>query len=124
MTDQIREQVSALLDGELPRDEIGLLVRRMERNPELRDRFGRYSTIGEALGAPGGVLASPGFAARVSAALDAPGQEEGHAVKESAPARTAYAAWLRPALGGALAASLALIAVYALQPGAQRLAAS
>ena len=31
MTDQIREQISALLDGELARDELGLLVRRMER---------------------------------------------------------------------------------------------
>ncbi len=32
MTDQIREQMSALLDGELPQDQIGLLVRRMERD--------------------------------------------------------------------------------------------
>ena len=30
MTDQIREQLSALLDGELPRDEMGLLLRRLE----------------------------------------------------------------------------------------------
>ena len=31
MTDQIREQLSALLDGELPRDEMGLLMRRLEQ---------------------------------------------------------------------------------------------
>ena len=53
MTDQIREQISALLDGELPQDEIGLLVRRMERDAELRRTFGSYALIGEALRAPG-----------------------------------------------------------------------
>ena len=57
MTDQIREQVSALLDGELPRDEMGLLVRRLERDPELRRTFGSYALIGEALRAPGAPLA-------------------------------------------------------------------
>ena len=39
MTDQIREQLSALLDGELPRDEMGLLLRRLEESrvaPRLR----------------------------------------------------------------------------------------
>ena len=37
MTDQIREQLSALLDGELPRDEMGLLVRRLERDAAACD---------------------------------------------------------------------------------------
>jgi len=49
MTDQIREQISALLDGELAKDELGLLVRRMERDAELRHAFGNYVLIGEAL---------------------------------------------------------------------------
>ena len=69
MTDQIREQMSALLDGELPQDEIGLLVRRMERDTELRRAFGNYVLIGEALRAPGGITASHGFAARVQAVI-------------------------------------------------------
>jgi len=38
MTDRIREQMSALLDGELPRDEMGLLVRRLERDEAQHDR--------------------------------------------------------------------------------------
>ena len=53
MTDQIREQMSALLDGELPQDQIGLLVRRMERDAELKRAFGSYVLIGETLRAPG-----------------------------------------------------------------------
>jgi negative regulator of sigma E activity len=71
MTDQIREQMSALLDGELPQDQIGLLVRRMERDTELRRAFGSYVLMGESLRAPGGRTAGPGFAARVQAELDA-----------------------------------------------------
>ncbi len=39
MTDQIREQLSALLDGELPRDEMGLLVRRLEKDPGVAPRL-------------------------------------------------------------------------------------
>jgi len=120
MTDQIREQVSALLDGELPPDEVGLLVRRMERNRELRGAFGRYSLIGETLRAPGGLVASPAFAARVSAAIDAP---QGVQPGLRRPAASARARWGRPAFAAAIAASFALIAVIAVQPFAGREAA-
>ena len=63
MTDQIREQLSALLDGELPRDEMGLLLRRLEKDPALRRTFGSYALIGETLRAPGGRIAAQSFAA-------------------------------------------------------------
>jgi sigma-E factor negative regulatory protein RseA len=112
MTDQIREQVSALLDGELPRDEVGLLVRRMERDPDLRRAFGSYSLIGETLRAPGGRTAHPSFAARVSAAIDAPGST----VTSAAPAAARHPRWKRPAVATALAASVALIAIVLVQP--------
>jgi negative regulator of sigma E activity len=112
MTDQIREQVSALLDGELPRDEIGLLVRRMERDPELRRAFGSYSLIGETLRAPGGRTARPSFAARVSAAIDEPRSVQAPV----APPVAARAFWKRPAIATALAASVAVIAIVLVQP--------
>ena len=70
MTDQIREQLSALLDGELPRDEMGLLMRRLDKDPGLRRTFGTYALIGETLRAPGGRIASLSFSASVSAALN------------------------------------------------------
>ena len=92
MTDQIREQVSALLDGELPGDEMGLLVRRLERDAELRRAFGNYALIGEALRAPGAPLASPSFAARVSAAIDAPAGATIDVPLQSTPARRAMTA--------------------------------
>jgi negative regulator of sigma E activity len=117
MTDQIREQVSALLDGELPQDEIGLLVRRMERNPELRRAFGSYSLIGEMLRAPGGHTARPSFAARVSEAIGAPVQAAPPAVAASVAKRPL---WRRPEFATAIAAGLALAALVVVRPYAQK----
>jgi len=113
MTDQIREQMSALIDGELPRDEVGLLVRRMARDAELKRAFGNYVLAGESLRAPGSVLASPGFAARVSAAIG-----EGDVAEVAAPPVPARAPirWRRPLAATAVAASAALAAVLLVRP--------
>jgi sigma-E factor negative regulatory protein RseA len=114
MTDQIREQISALLDGELASDEVSLLVRRMERDAELRRAFGNYVLAGESLRAPGMLLASPGFAARVSAALDDGPVEEAPVLAADArgPRR-----WARPLAGAAVAAGAALAAVLLVPAG-------
>jgi sigma-E factor negative regulatory protein RseA len=114
MTEQIREQISAWLDGELREDETGLLVRRLERDPALRGALGRFVLAGEVLRAPGGQLASPGFAARVSAAIGAgPGNELPVALREKPAGR-----WSRPLLGAAVAAASAVVAVLVLRPDA------
>lgn len=116
MTDQIREQMSALLDGELPQDQIGLLVRRMERDTELRRAFGSYVLIGESLRAPGGRTAGPGFAARVQAELEAgavaPASTRG-------PFTLPYLRRMRHAAAVAVAAGAAFAAVLLLMPGDQ-----
>ena len=117
MTDQIREQMSALIDGELPRDEVGLLVRRMARDAALKRAFGNYVLASESLRAPGSVLASPGFAARVSAAL---GDGEGIETVAPVPPLRAPVRWRRPLAATAVAASAALAAVLLVRPdGAQ-----
>lgn len=126
MTDQIREQLSALLDGELPPDEIGLLMRRLDRDPELRRTFGSYALIGETLRAPGGRVAATGFAARVSAAIE----ETDAAVAPAAVQATRAGAtqsvhfWKRPVVRTALAASAAATAVllFRPEPGPQQVA--
>jgi negative regulator of sigma E activity len=120
MTDQIREQLSALLDGELPRDEMGLLMRRLDKDPGLRRAFGAYALIGETLRAPGGRIASPSFAACVSAAID----EAPAIVEKTATARLGatvqahrpVALWKRPMVRTALAASAAVSAVLLFRP--------
>src|SRR6204780_5662351 len=95
MSDQIREQVSAFLDGELPNTETELLLKRLTRDGELRESFGRYALIGEALRGAGSHILTRGFAARVNLAIDGePAQLPGHV--HQAPASRW---WRAPARG-------------------------
>jgi sigma-E factor negative regulatory protein RseA len=110
MSEQIREQVSAFLDGELPNSETELLLKRLTRDAELRESFGRYALIGEALrGASPGVL-SRGFSSRVNLAID------GEPVPAAAQPQNARAPrWWRPLAGFGVAAGVAAVAIVALQ---------
>lgn len=110
MTDRIKEQLSAFLDGELPDPESALLLKRLERDDELRGALSRYSLIGAVLRSDGDVPAARQVAARVSAAI----------ARE--PSRSGRFAWLprsesfgRAAAGFALAAGTALGAVLLVQ---------
>jgi sigma-E factor negative regulatory protein RseA len=114
MTDQIREQMSALLDGELPQDEVGLLVRRMERDIELKRAFGSYVLIGETLRAPGAGTASPDFAARVQAEIDV---GAGPMPAELSVRGQVRSRWLRPVAATAVAAGTAFAALLLMRPG-------
>src|ERR1700722_2338556 len=114
MSEQIREQVSAFLDGELPSSETELLLKRLTRDAVLRESFGRYALIGEALRCAGhGGERSPlsrGFAAGVNAAID------GEAVPATPLTLDVRAPrWWRPVAGAAVAAGVAAVAVVALQ---------
>ena len=110
MSEQIREQVSAFLDGELPNSETELLLKRLTRDGELRESFGRYALIGEAV--RGGTLSlmAKGFAARVNLAIDGEPVPAGGHVPQIRAAR-----WWRPFAGAAVAAGVAAVAVVALQ---------
>jgi sigma-E factor negative regulatory protein RseA len=115
MTDSLKEQLSACLDGELPEAELDLLLKRLERDPELRQSLGRYALIGQAL--QGRVsAASPGFASKVMAGLDGEAFAPQTAVREVS-ARALR--WLKPAVGLAVAAGVATVAIVSLQPAAE-----
>jgi sigma-E factor negative regulatory protein RseA len=110
MSEQIREQVSAFLDGELPNSETELLLKRLTRDGELRESFGRYALIGEAV--RGGTLSlmTRRFAGRVNLAID------GELIPANGNAPQIRAArWWRPFAGAAVAAGVAAVAVVALQ---------
>jgi sigma-E factor negative regulatory protein RseA len=110
MSEQIREQVSAFLDGELPNTETELLLKRLTRDAELRESFGRYALIGEALrGTSPGVL-SKSFASRVNRAIDG---EPMPAAAQSQIAKSPR--WWRPLAGVGVAAGVAAVAIIALQ---------
>jgi sigma-E factor negative regulatory protein RseA len=110
MSEQIREQVSAFLDGELPNTETELLLKRLTRDGELRESFGRYALIGEALRGAGSDILTRGFASRVNLAID------GEPVPMPAQAYRARASrWWRPFAGVTVAAGVAAVAIVALQ---------
>jgi sigma-E factor negative regulatory protein RseA len=110
MSEQIREQVSAFLDGELPNSETELLLKRLTRDPELRESFGRYAIIGESLRGGTHTRLSQGFPARINRAID--GEP---LVVDLATVRGRSTVWWRPFAGAAVAAGVAAIAVVALQ---------
>ena len=109
MTDRIKEQLSTFLDGELPDQETALLLKRLERDDELRGALSRYSLIGAVLRSEGNVPAARQVAARVSAAI----------AKEPARAtgfmRDGRDSRVRTMMGLAVAAGVAAGAVLVMQ---------
>ena len=49
--DSLREQLSALMDGELPRDQALFLLKRMERDESLRHEWERLHNIRDGINA-------------------------------------------------------------------------
>jgi len=114
MSDPVKEQLSACLDGELPEAELDLLLKQLGRDPHLRLTMGAYARVGEVLRAERPVTASAGFAARVSAAIAA------ETLQVEAPTALRLSAgalrWFKPAIGVAIAAGVAAMAVFLVQP--------
>ncbi len=112
MSEQIHEQISAFLDGELPSAETEMLLRRLARDAELRAYFGRCALIGEACRRTTAMPPmSRGVAARVQRALEAEQPHAGPAIRR----RRRRAPRWRHAASGAVAAVVAVFAVFALQ---------
>jgi anti-sigma factor RsiW len=99
-----REQLSALADGELGPDETRFLLRRLEAEPALAAQWQRLHLVRASLRGELGPLADAGFAAAVAARLP------------SAAAPAAVRGWRRTALGGAIAAGVAALALFAIAP--------
>ncbi len=110
MTDRIKEQLSTFLDGELPDQETALLLKRLERDDDLRGALSRYSLIGAVLRSDGDMPAARQVAARVSAAIAREPARAGGRLRM--PGR---AALLRAFGGMAVAASVASGSVLLLQ---------
>jgi sigma-E factor negative regulatory protein RseA len=106
MSDEIREQLSALVDDELSDVERPLLLGRLERDAEMRDCLGRYQLIGQVMRGGTGQTETLGVADRVQQALadDAP-------VSMPSAGVTNQLVWWKPLAGLAVAASVALVAV-------------
>jgi len=109
-------QLSALFDGELPREQAQMVIRRVLKDSALRATWDRYALIGACVrGEPLGVaLPRVDLAGRVRARVAAEPEAEPAAGSRAAvlPAGEGRASLLRRgALGGAIAASVALVAL-------------
>lgn len=109
MNEATQEQLSALLDGELPSDELRFLMRRLEVDADLARRWSRFQIAGAVLRREQTPLRlRPDFVAAVIERLDA----EVVPVAQIPLGRRV----LRWAAGGAIAASVAVAALVASRP--------
>jgi hypothetical protein len=110
MNDAIRMQISAFVDGELPDAEADLLLRRMSQDAELRKQAAEFLEIGRAMRGEPGVPGVDRLQERISAALD----DKPLVVDDVLPEAPTHRS-MRPLLGVAVAASVALLAIFGLQ---------
>ncbi|MFO1467118.1 MAG: RseA family anti-sigma factor [Steroidobacteraceae bacterium] len=110
MSEQIREQLSAFLDGELPDSETELLLKRLSRDATLREGFGRYALIGEVMRTPEGGPLARSLVEGINRRIDGEPQQT-PVVATVAKARR----WWRPIAGAAVAAGVAAVAVVTLE---------
>lgn len=102
-------QLSAFVDGELPENEAELLLRRMNQDAELRSEIAEYMAIGRLIRDEAGLAGADRLHERIAAELEQRPVETG-VLKSVVPASWAT----RPLAGAAIAASVALIGIFAL----------
>ena len=110
MNDQIHEQLSALMDGELEGDQARFVLARAERDPDVAYRWARYQFAAQVLRREHPVLMRDGFAESVMGAIAAPALT----VRPRMAQRVLH--W---GAGGAIAASVAVAALVATRPAGE-----
>jgi sigma-E factor negative regulatory protein RseA len=103
-------QVSAFVDGELPDNEADLLVRRLSQDSGLRRQVSEYLAIGRTMRGEYSLQGSDVLRERIAAELEErPLQEPADPVVADQPSR-----YVRPVAGAAIAATVALVAIFGL----------
>src|SRR5579859_6489706 len=110
MTDNQRENLSAGMDGELSKEELRFLLRRLDHDASLQQAWSRYHVARDGLRRELSPLASEGFASRVMLVVE----QEGAVVQQG---RRRH--WLHWSAGGAIAAGVAVAALMVAQPAGQ-----
>lgn len=110
MNQNIPDSLSAGIDGELSKEQLRFLLRRLDHDASLQQTWARYHIARDSLRRQLPPMASDDFAARVMLAID----------QESKPALTSKRGhWLRWSTGGAIAASVAAAALMIGQPAGE-----
>jgi len=110
MANNIDEQLSALVDGEISERELDALLARMRKQPELRAQWGRYNLISDALHKNLPRRLDHGLQARVAEALAA----EPVLLAPKRRHKT-VGPWIRQTAGLAVAASVTAVAILGFQ---------
>jgi len=110
MNDSIKTQVSAYIDGELPANEAELLLRRMSQDHELRQKAAEYLAMGRVIRGERSVPGIENLRQRISDELDDKATQHEFTAHDSAGSR-----YVRPLAGFAIAATVALAAIFGLQ---------
>ena len=110
MNEAIRMQLSAFVDGELPENEAELLLRRLSQDAQLRQQVAEFMAIGRAIRGDVQVTGIDNLRDRVSAALDA-----APATDDMADDMPVDDRLVRPMAGFAIAAAVALVAIFGLR---------
>lgn len=106
MNDSIREQLSAMADGEMEAEGTRFLLKRLERDDEFRGVWERYHLVRDCLRHQG-TMAPPDFCANVSALIDA----DDAAARRQPPARSSW----HGLAGAAIAAGVAAVALFGVR---------
>ena len=104
MSESNREHLSCLMDGELDRNAQRFLLRRMSEDADMKATWRRFHTVRACLHRE--LAATRDLTDRVAAALD------GESVPGASSGR--LATWFKPVAGGAIAASVALVAIVGI----------
>lgn len=107
-----RETLCALFDGELQGDEARFALKRLGHDAQWREACGRWQLVGDVLRGQSLAVAPAGFAERVALSI---AQEDIHRTTAAPGAKrptTLHRGWM----GGALAASVAVAALFVVRP--------
>lgn len=95
------EQLSALMDDDVSKDELRFLLKGLETDQEGRDKWSRYHQIGAALRGEYETAITADLSSRVMAEIEANPEQDG-----------AEPAWMKRVVQFAVAASVASVAVF------------
>jgi negative regulator of sigma E activity len=105
MSDDIDSQLSRFADGDLDRERASFLIHRLAHDPKLKAKWSRLHLIGATLKGDAANSERGGFAERVMTALESEREPASLALPQAAARKPR--AWLKPASGFALAATVA-----------------
>jgi negative regulator of sigma E activity len=111
--DHNRLQLSALMDGAVSPDEARFLLRRLQHDEDLAGCWTRWQLCGDVLRGHASAIVPAGFSQRVADAIAAEADRPAH------PGSSVASRWIRWGGGAALAASVAVIALFVSRPDAQ-----